>query len=924
MKKLITLLAAGITALSMTASATVVLNSTLASETFLAHNATYASSDLSNLKVIGLTGQVVYTSAATPTPVTFQAGSQSVGSITIANFAVLNATAATNTLNVASLSGLTDASITLPGYVFRQGIDWATQSTASGTAESIRLALIRAPFIQASRSVSTITLTTPIGTLYNTYGFTTSVPSSLVIATPLFTGGRNNAIVTVNGVALTQGTQWTASVSSATTATSLTSAINTALGSVLTATANSPTNGIVAIVSDANGASSNFALASSVAAITLSGATMTGGVTANFTAGSPTITTASHNLTLGTPILYTATGTIAPLSAGTTYFAIPVTATSLKLASSKVNALAGTAITITEATPHLTAVVGTLAALGITGTPSLKWQSSNDNSTWADISVSSVTMLGYASPTRTESWNFGSIAFKFIRANVVSPLTGGLALNVSITGSDSILEQAPSDPKMFLDGPNNPGSPTIFGTMTATAFVGNGAGLTGVASSASVAAKLDKVGTSSLTITGAAGTILTQSSVTASAFFGNGGALTGIASGVCALGSGVTSVDCSGASNTTAALGSVVSGGKNNDIASTADFAGVGSGYNNDAATPFSFIGGGSSNTVTSTIGHSHVIAGGNDNHITGDYTSVIGGGYLNTITNDNSTIAGGGDCHITNSYGAIGGGFQSNISGAFSVVGGGENNTAGASANTTVSGGGHNVASGAGGTVSGGISNTASGTDSTVTGGFTNSAQGSYSVVGGRNQIAFNDYGALLSGRDGLNSGEYSIIAGGTQQIIRAGADRSAICGGDANEISQDVDWGFIGGGFSNNLAIGSSYGGILSGRSCTVTGQYAQAGGRRAKAFHDGSFVWADSTDADFTSTGANSFNVRAAGGAQFTVGTSTFTGILSIGSGTNIIYYCSGSTAGVFDGNLARGNANAGACSGGTWVATSLKLN
>jgi hypothetical protein len=39
---------------------------------------------------------------------------------------------------------------------------------------------------------------------------------------------------------------------------------------------------------------------------------------------------------------------------------------------------------------------------------------------------------------------------------------------------------------------------------------------------------------------------------------------------------------------------------------------------------------------------------------------------------------------------------------------------------------------------------------------------------------------------------------------------------------------------------------------------------------------------------------------------------------------MYYCTGSTAGTFDGNLARDNANAGACSGGTWVAISLRLD
>jgi hypothetical protein len=39
--------------------------------------------------------------------------------------------------------------------------------------------------------------------------------------------------------------------------------------------------------------------------------------------------------------------------------------------------------------------------------------------------------------------------------------------------------------------------------------------------------------------------------------------------------------------------------------------------------------------------------------------------------------------------------------------------------------------------------------------------------------------------------------------------------------------------------------------------------AAGHRAKATHTGSFVWADSTDADFATTGANQFLIRASGG-------------------------------------------------------------
>ena len=45
--------------------------------------------------------------------------------------------------------------------------------------------------------------------------------------------------------------------------------------------------------------------------------------------------------------------------------------------------------------------------------------------------------------------------------------------------------------------------------------------------------------------------------------------------------------------------------------------------------------------------------------------------------------------------------------------------------------------------------------------------------------------------------------------------------------------------------------------------------AAGRRAKALHDGAFVWADSEDADYSSRAANSFNIGATGGLYLDVG-------------------------------------------------------
>ena len=49
------------------------------------------------------------------------------------------------------------------------------------------------------------------------------------------------------------------------------------------------------------------------------------------------------------------------------------------------------------------------------------------------------------------------------------------------------------------------------------------------------------------------------------------------------------------------------------------------------------------------------------------------------------------------------------------------------------------------------------------------------------------------------------------------------------------------------------------------SAEGLYSLAAGRQAKAMHDGSFVWADSTAADFSSVQDNEFAIRASGGVR-----------------------------------------------------------
>ena len=66
-----------------------------------------------------------------------------------------------------------------------------------------------------------------------------------------------------------------------------------------------------------------------------------------------------------------------------------------------------------------------------------------------------------------------------------------------------------------------------------------------------------------------------------------------------------------------------------------------------------------------------------------------------------------------------------------------------------------------------------------------------------------------------------------------------------------------------ANTIQAGADYATVPGGRDNVGGGDYSFAAGRRAKANHQGSFVWADSTDADLASSGNNQFLIRATGG-------------------------------------------------------------
>ncbi|MHC4446033.1 MAG: hypothetical protein ACYTA5_25850, partial [Planctomycetota bacterium] len=175
-------------------------------------------------------------------------------------------------------------------------------------------------------------------------------------------------------------------------------------------------------------------------------------------------------------------------------------------------------------------------------------------------------------------------------------------------------------------------------------------------------------------------------------------------------------------------------------------------------------------------------------------------------------------------SYATVSGGSYNNASGPRATIGGGYDNTASADL-ATVGGGLSNDANGDGATISGGWFNTASPL-ATVSGGSYNDANGQNGTVGG---------------------GQYNTASG----------HAATVSGGEDNTASN---W----------------YATVCGGSDNTASGTNSFAAGYRAKAIHAGAFVWGDYSFADVNSTIINQWTARASGGVYFYTNSSLTSGV------------------------------------------------
>lgn len=243
---------------------------------------------------------------------------------------------------------------------------------------------------------------------------------------------------------------------------------------------------------------------------------------------------------------------------------------------------------------------------------------------------------------------------------------------------------------------------------------------------------------------------------------------------------------------------------------------------------------------------------------------NLIGGNPNNVIDSGfGSVIAGGGTAEGEAPFGDGLPTAPNRVLDSFGTVGGGAGNSAGSTSST---------GSAIFATVPGGYKNAASGTFSTVGGGRDNTGSGRHSIVGGGSGNQATAFNATIGGGSGNTAvGDYSTIGGGSGNTA---GDTSTVGGGGGNMATAPYS-SVIGGGGNRALA---QYSTVAGGYGNYAAGEFSFAAGHRAKigSGADGSFVFADASDADMDIGLANSFSARVVNGARFFTNTALTQGV------------------------------------------------
>ena len=405
----------------------------MANESGLAVNKTY-SVDMSGIG--NLASMQVLIGSGTFSNVTLTDGKQSTGTISVMDNTTISTATATGSFTVNGVAALTTSYITLGSYHLRQGTEWFTGATALATAISISTAITR-QFQQLTTVVGSnavITITSPASSVWNGLALA-STSNNITASGAYLTGGRSWPVLTINGTMLTYSPTASAGhyikgATGAATATAIAAGINAtpALSAIMSAVASSTD---VAVTSLLNGTASNVSWSSNNTRITVTNTGLYGGANASFKLNAGEFNATAHGLTLGMPVVYHAnSAAIGGLTDTNTYYVIPGSnVNTLRLATSRALAQAGTYITVTSTTSQTTANAPTLSTTSITGSVTINIEGSNDNTNWTVITSSAPGYYKY--PYAVWTYDIGAFDYRYLGLGVTAPTAGGLYLKAN-------------------------------------------------------------------------------------------------------------------------------------------------------------------------------------------------------------------------------------------------------------------------------------------------------------------------------------------------------------------------------------------------------------------------------------------------------------------------------------------------------------
>lgn len=322
--------------------------------------------------------------------------------------------------------------------------------------------------------------------------------------------------------------------------------------------------------------------------------------------------------------------------------------------------------------------------------------------------------------------------------------------------------------------------------------------------------------------------------------------------------------------NHASAFSAVIGGGTDNRAEGTLAF--IGGGAANVARAP-GFIGAGQNNQVNRD--HAGIVAG-SRNQAT-EYDAFIGAGSDNLAAAQNAAVVAGGGNQAMANDAFVGGGVGNRATGVQGGVLAGVRNVAGAN-QAVIAGGVDNTADVVKAFVGAGHDNIARGEDAAVVGGASNHVLAAEGFIGaGTGNRVLRDSASVVAGTNNRASDYNGFVGAGNNNV--AGAESAAVVAGGSNQaLANDA---FVGGGIGNVASAPQST--VPGGFQNQANGLFSLAAGKRARADHEGAFVWASSSEDLFASTAMNEFAVRAHGGVRMETDSSGVGARLLPGSGS-----------------------------------------